>query len=166
RRLAHSPVPTRSGDLFMKIWLKDVRYAWRALFKRPALTLTVAATLGLGLGANAAIFNLIDRLVLRPYPLEDPDRVVLVAETGPRIDFKGESVSPANFIDWRRETKTLGVLSAFAWWDANLAHANNPERLPAFQIASGLFEALNVRPALGRTFVRDDETFGRHRLVL
>jgi putative ABC transport system permease protein len=154
------------GDALMYSLMKDVRYAWRALFKRPALTLTVAATLGLGLGANAAIFNLIDRLVLRPYPLDDPDHAVFIAETGPRLEFKGESVSPANFFDWRRETKTVTNLSAFAWWDANLAHDNDPERLPGFQVTSGLFEALNVRPALGRSFVRDDETFGRHRVVI
>src|SRR5262245_45962547 len=166
RRFTRPGVAHPSGDFLMAIWLKDVRYAWRSLFKRPALTLTVAVTLGLGLGANAAIFNLIDRLILRPYPLEDPDRAVLVAETGPRLEFKEESVAPANFLDWRRETKTLTSLSAFAWWDANLVHANNPERLPGFQITAGLFEALNVRAAIGRTFVRDDETFGRHRPVV
>ena len=166
RRFARAGAAQPPGDFFMKTWLKDVRYAWRALFKRPALTLTVAATLGLGLGANAAIFNLIDRLILRPYPLQDPDRAVLVAETAPRLEFKEESVAPANFFDWRRDTRTLTSLSAFAWWDANLAHENNPERLPGFRITSGLFEALNVRPALGRTFVRDDETFGRHHVVI
>src|SRR5262249_56929677 len=65
-----------------------------------------------------------------------------------------------------RETQASPALSAFAWWDANLVHANNPERLPGFQITAGLFEALNVRAAIGRTFVRDDETFGRHHLVI
>ena len=91
----------------MRIFLKDVRYAWRALFKRPLLTATVAGTLALGLGANAAIFNLIDRLVLRPYPFADPDRAVMLAETGPRLDFRKESVSPANFLDWRASADTM-----------------------------------------------------------
>ncbi len=146
--------------------MKDVRYAWRALFKRPLLTLTVTATLALGLGANAAIFNLIDRLVLRPYPLADPDSVVLLAETGPHLEFKKEAVSPANFLDWREQTRTLTFLSAYAWWDANLVERGEPERLPGFQTTSGFFEALEVKPALGRTFVRDDETFGRHHVVI
>ena len=150
----------------MSSLITEIRYSWRALFKRPLLTLTVTTTLALGLGANAAIFNLIDRLVLRPYPLEDPDSVVLLSETAPNLEFKKEAVAPANFFDWRAETRTLDFLSASAWWDANLVDRDNPERLPGFLVTSGFFEALSVRPALGRTFVRDDETFGRHHVVI
>ena len=146
--------------------IKDLQYSCRALLKRPLLTLTVATTLGLGLGANAAIFNLIDRMVLRPYPLAHPDSVVLLSERAANLEFKKEAVSPANFYDWRAQVRTLDCLSASAWWDANLVDRENPERLPGFQITSGFFEALSVRPALGRTFVRDDETFGRHHVVI
>jgi putative ABC transport system permease protein len=146
--------------------LKEIQYGCRALVKRPLLTLTVIVTLALGLGANAAIFNLIDRLVLRPYPLDDPDSVVLLSETGPGLEFTKESVSPANFYDVRAASRTLENLSAYVWWDANLVDRGNPERLPGFRITSGLFEALGVRPALGRTFVRDDETYGRHHVVI
>jgi putative ABC transport system permease protein len=146
--------------------LKEIQYRCRALVKRPLLTLTVIVTLALGLGANAAIFNLIDRLVLRPYPLDDPDSVVLLSETGPGLEFTKESVSPANFYDVRAASRTLEHLSAYVWWDANLVDRGNPERLPGFRITSGLFEALGVRPSLGRTFVRDDETYGRHHVVI
>jgi putative ABC transport system permease protein len=146
--------------------LKEIQYGCRALVKRPLLTLTVVVTLALGLGANAAIFNLIDRLVLRPYPLDDPDSVVLLSETGPGLEFTKESVSPANFYDVRAASRSLENLSAYVWWDANLVDRANPERLPGFRITSGLFEALGVRPSLGRTFVRDDETYGRHHVVI
>src|SRR6185437_5803918 len=139
---------------------------WRALMKRPLLTATVAATLGLGLGANAAVFNVIDRMVLRPYPLPDPDTDVMISETSSTLEYKEEAVSPGNFFDWRRDTKTLDVLSAYQWWDANLADRNQPERLAGYHITSGLFEALGVRPALGRGFVRDDETFGRDNVIV
>jgi putative ABC transport system permease protein len=166
RRPLAPPNPHPSGDSLMYSMVKDVQYAWRALVKRPLLTLTVSTTLALGLGANAAIFNLIDRLVLRPFPLDDPDSVVLLSETGPRLEYKKENVSPANFFDWRAHTQTLSFLSAYAWWDANLTDHNEPERLPGFQVTSGFFEALGARPALGRTFVRDDETYGRHRVVI
>src|SRR6476620_3520438 len=149
------------SDLF-----KDIRYRLRALLKRPLLTLTVTLTLALGLGANAAIFNLIDRLVLRPYPLDDPDSVVLLSESAPDLEFKKEAVSPANFFDWRAETRTLDFLSGYIWWDANLVDRGNPERLPGFRVTSGFFEALNVKPALGRSFIRDDETFGRHHVAI
>ena len=161
-----SGAPRISGDSLMSTLMKDVRYAWRALFKRPLLTLTVAATLAVGLGANAAIFNLIDRLILRPFPLDDPDAVILLSETGPRLQERKEAVSPANFFDWRAQTRTLTFVSAYAWWDANLVERGDPERLPGFRITSGFFEAMRVQPALGRTFVRDDETFGRHHVVI
>jgi putative ABC transport system permease protein len=144
----------------------EIRYSFRALLKRPLLTFTVTMTLALGLGANAAIFNLIDRLVLRPYPLADPDSVVLLSETGPNLEFKKEAVSPANFFDWRAEARTLDFFSAYEWWDANLVDRGDPERLPGFRITSGFFEALRVKPSLGRSFVRDDETFGRHHVAI
>lgn len=148
RSVPASGGPRMSGDSLMSTLMKDVRYAWRALFKRPLLTLTVATTLAVGLGANAAIFNLIDRLILRPYPLEDPDGVVLLSETGPRLQDRKEAVSPANFFDWRAQTRTLTFVSAYAWWDANLVERGDPERLPGFQITSGFFEAMRVQPAV------------------
>ncbi len=150
----------------MRIFLNDVRYAWRSLVKRPLLTGTVAATLALGLGANAAIFNLIDRLVLRPFPFADPDTVVMLSETGRGLEYRKESVSPANFVDWRAQAGTLADLTAMGWWDANLLDAGEPERVQGFQVSAGYFDALGVRPALGRGFVRDDETFGRHHVVV
>ena len=166
RRTSSHGNPGPSGDFFMRIFLKDVKYAWRALFKRPLLTATVTVTLALGLGANAAIFNLIDRLVLRPFPIADPDHAVMLSETGHGVDFRKEAVSPANFLDWRRTADTITHLSAIQWWDANLVERDDPERLPGFQVTAEFFDALGVRPALGRGFVRDDETFGRHHVVV
>jgi putative ABC transport system permease protein len=166
RRNQSHGTPRPSGDFFMRIFLKDVKYAWRALFKRPLLTATVAATLALGLGANAAIFNVIDRLVLRPFPFADPDHTVMLSETGPRLDFRKEAVSPANFLDWRKTADTMTHLSALQWWDANLVERNDPERVQGFQVSAGFFDTLGVRPVLGRGFVRDDETYGRHHVVV
>jgi putative ABC transport system permease protein len=154
------------GGTSMHSILNDVRYGWRALAKRPLVTATIAGTLALGLGANAAIFNIVDRLVFRPYPLVDPDHGVLLAETGGRLQFKQESVSPANFLDWRAQAKSLQFLSAIEWWDANLSDRGDPERVPGFYVSAAFFDALGVRPALGRGFVRDDETWGRHRVAI
>ena len=155
----------RRGRITMSL-LRDIRYAWRSLSKRPLLTLTVVLTLALGLGANAAIFNLIDRLVLRPFPALDPDNVVSIAETGPRLDYRRETVSPPNFLDWRRSADALTHMSAILWWDANLVDRNDPERLQGMHVSAGFFDALGIRPALGRGFVQDEEVFGRHRVVV
>ena len=164
RRAAPEPKP--AGDFFMRTWSKEVKYAWRSLVKRPLMTVTVAFTLSLGLGANAAIFNLIDRLVLRPFPALDPDNVVMIAETGPRLIYRRETTSPANFLDWRSSADTVTHMTALLWWDANLVDRDDPERLQGAQVSSGFFDALGLRPVLGRGFVRDDETFGRHHVVV
>ena len=158
--------PAARGDAAMTTWMKDLRYGWRSLYKRPVITLTIVTTLALGLGANAAIFNFIDRLVLRPYPLPNPDRALMITETGPGIDYKQESVSPANFLDWRNQSRTVDFISAFQWWDANLLDRGDPERLGGFKVTSGFFEAVNVRPALGRAFVRDDDTAGHQNVAI
>jgi hypothetical protein len=166
RRTTPGGEPPRSGDFLMRIFLNDVKYAWRSLRKRPMLTATVTITLALGLGANAAIFNLVDRMILRPYPLVDPDRTVMLTETGTGLGFRKESVSLANFLDWRAGADTMTHLTAIAWWDASLFHREDPERLAGFFVSSDFFDALGIRPALGRGFVRDDETFGRHHVVV
>jgi putative ABC transport system permease protein len=159
------PAPS-TGDSLMQTLIMDARLAFRALSKRPSLTAVVALTLGLGLGANAAIFNMIDRLILRPYPFADPDRAVMLAETGNGLDFRKESVSPANFRDWRDRTTTIAHLSAIDWWDANLTDRGNPERVQGSQVSYGFFDALAVHPQAGRAFVKDDETFGRHHVAV
>ena len=163
RKLTRTP---STGDSFMSTTIMDARLAMRALWKRPALTAVVALTLGLGLGANAAVFNLIDRLVLRPFPFADPDRVVMIAETGNGFEFRKESVSPANFRDWRERVRTIASLSAMEWWDANLTDRGNPERVQGALVSAGFFDALGVHPVLGRSFVADDETFGRHHVAV
>jgi putative ABC transport system permease protein len=157
---------TIQGDSVMRIWLLDVRFAWRALVKRPALSLVVAFTLALGLGANATVFELIDRLVLRPFPLPDVDRIVMLSETGPGIRYKREETAPANFVDWRARFDTLDNVAGMQWWDANLVYERQPERVQGYDVSAGFFETLGVRPTLGRTFLRDDEIRGRHRVVI
>ncbi len=145
----------------------DFRYAIRSLLKRPASTAVVVLTLALGLGANAAIFAIIDALVLRPFHFPDPDRITLISETTPDgADERREAASPANFLDWRRQADTIEHLSAFEWWDVNLVGRDEPERLQGFQVSAGFFAALGVQVAAGRSFVADDEQIGRHRVAI
>jgi putative ABC transport system permease protein len=158
--------PSVSGDSIMLTLLMEAKFAIRGLLKRPALTAVVTLTLALGLGANSAVFNMIDVLILRPYPLPDVDRMVLVAETGPGIEYRRGAVSPANFIDWREHSASLRSLTAMQWWDANLIERQDPERLQGYTVSSTFFEAVGIQPQIGRGFVRDDETPGRRRVVI
>ncbi len=154
------------GDSVMRTMWIELRYGARSLLKRPGVTGIVALTLALGLGANAAVFNIIDALVLRPFPLPDVDRIMMLSETGPQIEYRREAVSPANFLDWRQRADTMQHLSGMEWWDANLITKQEPERVQGYWVSAGFFDAIGVRPALGRGFVSDDETQGRHRIVV
>ena len=162
------PYGTPRGDSIMRSLLTDTRQAARGLLKRPALSALVVGTLALGLGANAAIFEVIDALMLRPFTLRDVDRVALVAETAPDLEFDAqETVSPANYLDWKAQTAdTFEHLAAFEWWDVNFASETEAERVPGFFVTANFFQVLGVQPALGRAFTSDEETRGNHRRVI
>ena len=138
----------------------------RGLLKRPGLTAVVTLTLALGLGANGAVFNMIDVLVLRPYPLPDIDRMVLVAETGPGIEYREGAVSPANFLDWRDRAGTLRSLSAMQWWDANLIERQDPERLQGYIVSSGFFDAIGIQPPSDAASCATMRRSGRRHVVV
>ncbi|HVH57039.1 MAG TPA: ADOP family duplicated permease [Vicinamibacterales bacterium] len=168
-RQHHVPDPhaQRPGDSIMRSLLTDTRQAFRLLLKQPALAALVVLTLSLGLGANAAIFKVIDALVLHPFTLPDIERLTLIAETGPEFSLDlQETVSPANFADWKKQTDVFEQLAAFDWWEVNLASREEAERVSGFRVTANFFDALGVRPALGRTFTAAEETVGNHHRVV
>ena len=145
----------------------ETRHAIRAMLKRPATTAIVVLTLALCLGANAAIFAIVDSLVIRPFHFPNTDRVAFVVQTLPDgTDNRNETASPANFLDWRRQATTIERLSAFAYWDVNLVGHDEPERVQGFRVSAGFFDVLGVQPVSGRAFAPAEETFGAHRAVV
>jgi putative ABC transport system permease protein len=161
-------LPTTHGDSLMRTIGLETRHALRAMFKRPATTGIVVLTLSLGLGANAAIFAMIDALVIRPYHFPDSDRITLVSLTNPDgSDDRRETTSPADFLDWRPQADAIQHLTAMEWWNVNLVGRDEPEAVQGFHVSHGFFAALGVNPVLGRGFLADEETQGRHyRAVL
>jgi putative ABC transport system permease protein len=145
--------------------LSQLRFAIRTLVKQPGPSLVVILTLGLALGANAAVFATIDALALRPFPFRDVDRVTVVAETDPG-SFVQESVAPANFRDWKAQAKSFDRLAAMLWWDVNLMGRDEPERVQGFRVSADFFPALGIQPVLGRAFDATAETPGRDRQVV
>ena len=156
--------PPHPGDSLMSTLALDLRYALRTMVKRPTTSAIIVLTLALGLGANAAIFGVIDALVLHPFAFSDIDRLAVVAQTeaGNALDSK-ETVAPANFLDWRKQADSFERLAAFGWWDASLTSADDPERVSGFFVSADFFPVLGVHAALGRMFVADDEIQGQHR---
>ncbi len=147
--------------------LQDFRFGLRVLIKNPIFTLVAIVTLALGIGANTAIFSVVDAVLLRPLPYPEADRLVFLWSTMPS---QGGGIGGSAFPDyegWRDRNKVFEELSAFYYGDFNLSSSGSrPELIRGAYITSNLFQALKVSPSLGRLFVKEEEQFGRHHVVL
>jgi putative ABC transport system permease protein len=159
--------PAPRGDSLMRTLGLETRHALRSIIKRPAMSAIVIGTLALGLGANAAIFSIVDALVLRPFTMRDADRIALISYGRPEDLDRREGFSPADFLDMKKEPGPFERIAAFQWWNANLVGKDEPENVQGFFVSADFFPILGVVPARGRGFVADDEIVGRQkRLVL
>jgi putative ABC transport system permease protein len=150
----------------METILQDLRHATRQLAKSRGFAVVAVLTLALGIGANSAIFSVVNRLLFNPLPfLEHPDRLVAVWEAGPRGNDHTEA-SPANFRDWKRQARSFDHLVAHLWWTANLTGGDRPERVQGFMVSPDYFTTLGVRPLLGRGFVAGEDESGHDRVVV
>jgi putative ABC transport system permease protein len=148
----------------MTTLLRDIRFAARLLIRRPVFTIIAVLSLALGIGANAAIFSVIDAVLLRPLPYAQPDRLVRLYETAPQMPLS--SVAPANFYDWQKENNVFSQLAAFGLTDLNLQGVANPERLEAVRATANLFSVLGTKPLLGRTFATGEDQPNAARVVV
>src|SRR5258708_36969797 len=116
----------------MNTLLQDIRYGIRGLAKHPVLTIIAIVTLGLGIGANSAIFSTINALLLRPLPFPDPERIVAVWDKAPSRGVERNEVALANYLDWNAQNQTLEQLGLYRWWSTNLTGSDWPERSQGF----------------------------------
>ncbi|HTG14777.1 MAG TPA: ABC transporter permease, partial [Blastocatellia bacterium] len=117
----------------MNTLIQDLRYGIRVLSKNPGVTVVAVLTLALGIGANTAIFSFTDAILLRPLDFKNVDRLVMVW-TGSRGTFDRESVSPADYVDWKNQNNVFEYLTAINWWDVNLTGNGEPERVQGFGV--------------------------------
>jgi putative ABC transport system permease protein len=151
----------------MSTLTQDLRYAARVLLRQPGFSLIVVLTLGIGLGANASVFAMVDALLFRPLPAADLDGMVQIFETNVAQGEERENVSPPNFFDWQRQATAFERLVAFEWWDANLSDsAQDPELVIGRRVSAALFDVLRVRLVHGRAFTAREETSGLHHVVV
>jgi putative ABC transport system permease protein len=151
---------------WLETLLQDLRYGARMLWRDPGFTAVTVLTLALGMGANTAMFSSIDALVLRPLNFPDPDRLVALSETQPRIGFEPENVAPADFFDWTRQSAVFSSLAAYCGWDADLTGAGEPEHLQGARVSPNFFSTVGVSAAFGRTFVSGEDQPGRERVAI
>jgi putative ABC transport system permease protein len=147
--------------------INDLRYALRILLKNPGFTVVATLALALGIGANTAIFSIVNAVLLRPLPLREPEQLVAIFGA-----FRGgaqlASVSPADFKDYRDQNQVFEQLAAAQSVSVpvSLTGSGEPERLTGARVTANYFEALGIRPGLGRGFVSSDEQEGEHQKVV
>jgi putative ABC transport system permease protein len=146
--------------------LQDVRYGARVLRKNPGFTLIAVTSLALGIGANSAIFSLVNSVLLRPLPYEDPARLVSVFNTESSQGINNEPSSPPDVRRLRAQNRTLTSLSGIYYATFNLTGGDKPERLLAEVVTSEYFRTLAVTPMLGRAFLPNEETWGSHHVMV
>ena len=144
----------------------DLRFAYRALCKRPGFVLASALTLALGIGANTAIFSVINAFLLRPLPYPDGERLVEVHNTYPGIGLEDAGTSIPDYLDRREQAPALADLALFTWDSFNLASGGTPERLRGLVATPSLFSTLRVGASLGRAFGKDEAMPGNDRVVV
>jgi putative ABC transport system permease protein len=146
------------------LWL-DIRHAFCTLAKSPGFTVIALLTLVLGIGANTAIFSVVQGAVLAPLPYRDPGRLVLVWLNNLTLKSVTD-LSYADFLDWERDSRSFEQMGAIAWQGYDLAGPGAPEHLNGMQVSSGLFSTLGVTLPLGRDFVPEEDRHGAAPVVI
>ena len=144
--------------------ISDLKYALRSLGKHRAFTLIAVSTLALGIGANTAIFSVVNGVLLRPLPYPNPDRLYQLSEARPGSDEM--SIAYPNYLDWRSAQQTFEDLSAFRRDDFNLTGVGEPERLQGAFVTASYFKVIGLTPKLGRVFSEADDRSGGANVVL
>ena len=139
---------------------RDLRFGIRSLLKTPAFTIAATLALALGIGATTAILSVVNGVLLRPLPYADSDRLVVLLHSG------RNPVSPANYLDWRAQTRSFTEVAAAEYWSVNLAGTDEPERVTGLRLTAGMLPMLGIRPLLGRVFTAQEEVAGNDRVAV
>ncbi|MCA1591407.1 MAG: ABC transporter permease [Acidobacteria bacterium] len=145
------------------LW-QDFRYGIRMLWKSPGVTAIAVLALALGIGANTAIFSVVNGVLLRPLPYQDPDRLVRLSEWSQQVP--GMSISYPNFVDWREQNHVFEGLAATQFSSYNLTGVDEPERLQGRNVSANFFDVLGVKPSQGRAFSPDEDHAGANRVCV
>lgn len=158
----------RMGYFLETLW-QDLRYGMRVLIKSPVFTTVAVVSLALGIGANTAIFSVVNGLLFRPLPYPDSQRIVHVWHTPPQESFPGMdrfSASPANYLDWKSQSESFERMAAYQGAGFSLSGGGDPMPITAAAVSSDFFAVLRSNASLGRTFMPEEEQPGRNQVVV
>ena len=144
----------------------DIQYALRSIAKKPLFFTIVILTLALGIGANAAIFTVVNAVLLQPLPYPDPDRLMMVWTYNPRQGFDKDVGTYPNFEDWRRGSSSFERMSGYFGANLTLTGSGDPEQIRGARVTPEFFETMAVAPILGRGFTAANGQAGGERAVI
>jgi predicted permease len=150
----------------METLLQDVRYGLRMLRKSPGFTVVALLVLTVGIGANVAIFSVVNTVLLRPLPYRDPSRLVMIWESLPGIGFQQVGTATAEYLDYRDRNRVFSGIAAYKNDTANLTGSGQPERIPITRASANLFSVLGVQPMLGRTYTMAEDRPGAAKVAI
>ena len=148
----------------MNSFWHDVRFGARMLLKNPGVTAVALITLALAIGANTAIFSVVNAVLLRPLPYQNPDRLVALWANGP--EYGRVRTTPANFFDWKKQNTVFEEMAAFGMGTMTLTGDGEPEQLLGTRVSSGYFSVVGVAPMLGRAFANEEYEPGKGQVVI
>ena len=154
------------GAKLMETLWHDLRYGWRMLRRNPGFAIVAVLTLAIGIGANAAIFSVINTILIQPLPFFQPNRIAVVFDTDPNRNVPRGMVSAAEFLDWQDMNHVFKSMSGFRPSLVTLTGNGEPEQNYGVQVSGNFFRLLGVKPALGRDFLPDEEIPGHEQVVM
>jgi putative ABC transport system permease protein len=141
----------------MNSFMADVKYGWRMLIKNPGFTAAAVLSLALGIGANTAMFSVVNAVLLRALPFPEPDRLAMIWEDASFAGFPRNTPAPANYADWKSQNETFDEVAAIDGRGFDLTGDGEPQRVQSYGVTANFFPTLGVEPLLGRTFMADDD---------
>ncbi|HVG29689.1 MAG TPA: ABC transporter permease [Pyrinomonadaceae bacterium] len=146
--------------------IQDVRYGLRGLRHNLAFTAVAVCSLALGIGANTAIFSLVNAVLLKPPPFREPERLVMVWEDQPGIGAAGDQVQPATYLDWKTQNHVFEDMAALRWQTFNITGDGEPEKVQSYGVTENFFPMLGAQPALGRGFLPEEDRPGGAKVAI
>ncbi|HYK91907.1 MAG TPA: ABC transporter permease [Acidobacteriota bacterium] len=158
-------IVTAPGEHMQVLW-RDCLYALRIMWQWPTFSIVAVTALALGIGANSAIFSVVNATLLKPLPYKEPQRLIWISGSNLPGGIKDESASGPDFLDWRSRNHSLEDLTCFAGWQPVLTNQGEPARIPGGAVSAGFFHVLGVPATLGRTFALEDDQPGKSQVVV